>query len=145
MCWQTALTPLVLVHAPQRFWLLICSLLFLGLGLGLFYLPLPRVLFWSSVIFLGSALTAIGILWPAVLPGIVYGCEPGAAVLLVVVAFQWTLHERYRRKVVFMPGFTRLKPGSSLIRPGSSNRKRELSTVDEPPKRGSSISVEPKA
>jgi len=49
------------------------------------------------------------------------------------------LHERYRRQVVFMPGFTRVKSGSSLIRPGISNRKREVSTVDDPAQRGSSV------
>jgi len=93
---------------------------------------------------LAAGIVVVGILWPGLLPSIVYGCEPGAAVLVFLIALQWTLHERYRRKVVFMPGFTRLKPGSSLVHAGSSNRKRELSTVDEPPKRGSSVSKQPK-
>jgi hypothetical protein len=46
-------------------------------------------------------------------------------------------------RLVFLPGFKRLKPGSSLLR-GSSNRLREPSTVDEPaaappPAQGSSL------
>jgi hypothetical protein len=145
VCWQTALTPLVLIHAPLKLWLLLCSLTFLGLGVGLLYLPLGRLLFWFCVIVVGAAVTAVGVLWPFVLSNLIYGCELGALFLLLVVGLQWSLHERYRRKVVFMPGFTRLKPGSSLIHPGSSNRKREISTVDEPAKRGSSLSAEPKA
>jgi hypothetical protein len=145
VCWQTVLSPLVLLHAPERFWLLVCSLVVLGLGVGLIYVRLPRLFFWACVLMLAAGIVVIGILWPGLLPSIVYGCEPGAAVLIFLVALQWTLHERYRRKVVFMPGFTRLKPGSSLVHAGSSNRKRELSTVDEPPKRGSSVSKQPKA
>ena len=52
---------------------------------------------------------------------------------------QWMLQRRYHRQVIFMPGFTRLKPGSSLQRTGSRNVPRGQSTVDEPPKRGSSV------
>src|SRR5262249_43485292 len=79
--------------------------------------------------------TTIGVYSPAALPVIAYGCEPGALVLLVAVAAQWTLQRRYRRQVVLMPGFTRLKSGSSLIRSGSSNRPRDPSTIDEPRER----------
>jgi hypothetical protein len=42
------------------------------------------------------------------------------------------LHERYRRQVVFMPGFTRLKSKSSLIVNTPQPRPREPSTVDAP-------------
>jgi hypothetical protein len=59
-------------------------------------------------------------------------------VLAVVVATQWTLQQRYRRQVILMPGFARLKAGSSLIR-NSNNRPRDPSTIDEPPKRPSAI------
>jgi hypothetical protein len=45
----------------------------------------------------------------------------------------WVWQERYRRQLVFIPGFTRLKVGSSLIRNGkSSKRPREASTIDAP-------------
>jgi hypothetical protein len=46
---------------------------------------------------------------------------------------QWFFQRRYRRQVVFMPGFTRLATGSSLVKHGSSHRPRaEPSTVDAP-------------
>ena len=63
----------------------------------------------------------------------VYGAQPGIAAVLLVLAGIWMVQERYRRQVVFIPGFTRLKPGSSLVRTGkSSKRPRETSTIDAP-------------
>src|SRR5262249_60760641 len=102
-----------------------------------------RCVCWSLCALAGVGVSPLGLLAPAVLPALLYGCEPGAVVLLAVVGVQWLLHQRYRRQVVFMPGFSRVKSGSSLVRGGSSsNRKRELprepSTIDEPPQRGSS-------
>jgi len=134
-CWQASLEPLRLYHAPQQAWLLACSLAVLAAGLGLFWLPLARSLFWLLVSVLGLAVALAGLLWAGLLSLIVYGAEPGIVVLLAVLGLQWTLHQRYRRQLVFMPGFTRLKAGSSLVRgAGSSiNRPRiEPSTVDAP-------------
>ena len=42
------------------------------------------------------------------------------------------LQQHYRRQVVFLPGFSRLKAGSSLVRDGSHARPREPSTIDAP-------------
>jgi hypothetical protein len=137
LCWQTVPQPLTLVHVSQKTWLLVCSLLLLALGLALSFVPLShgpfRALCWMVVAALGLGAAAVAVLWPGVMPAVVYGCEPGFAVLVLVVAVQWMLQRRYRRQLVFMPGFTRLKPGSSLVRAGSSNRPREPSTVDVPP------------
>jgi hypothetical protein len=134
VCWQAALGPLALVYAPQRIWLLACSSILLALGLGLFLAPLSRALFWTCVVLFGAAVAVVGVYAPAALPAIAYGSEPGALVLLLAVAAQWIQHQRYRRQVIFMPGFTRLKAGSSLIR-GGGNVPRDPSTIDEPPKR----------
>ena len=43
---------------------------------------------------------------------------------------QALVHARYRRRVVFMPGFKRAKSGSSLIQT-SNHRGRELSTIEQ--------------
>jgi hypothetical protein len=139
VCWHTNLGTLPLVHVPQRYWLLACSLIFLTLGLGLLFTPMPRVLFWSCVTACGLVVALIGIFWPSTVPAVVYGCEPGVLVLVLVMGIQWMLYQRYRRQVVFMPGFKRVKQGSSLVR-GGSNQAREPSTVDEQPKRGNAIS-----
>jgi hypothetical protein len=144
--WQTTPGPFTLVPVPQQVWLLACSLGLLAAGLVLFFAPLPRVVFWVIASLLGVAVGAAGVLVPAALPAVVYGCEPGAVVLLLVLAVQGLLHHRYRRQVIFMPGFSRPKTGSSLLRGGSSHRRqeppREPSTIDEPPRRGSSSGSE---
>jgi hypothetical protein len=139
-CWRTDLEPLRLTHAPQQAWLLVCSLGLLAVGLGLFFLLVHRRLYWPVVLLLGVAAAAVGLLWPPVLAAVLYGCQPGLAVLLLVFGFHWLLQRRYRRQVVFLPGFTRVKKGgSSLIRSTPSHRPRgEPSTVDAPPMLGSS-------
>ena len=114
-------------------WLLACSLGFLVLGLTFYFTSLPRALFWALVVLLGLGGLAASLFWPGVLLAVLYGCEPGLVVLLIVVGVQWLLQRRYRRQLIFMPGFTRVAPGSSIMRGGSSNRHREPSTVDAPP------------
>lgn len=140
ICWQSIPAPVRVLHVPQQVWLLACSLTFLAIGLGLSFLPLPRSLFWALVAGLGMLVAAVSALWPSTLPLLTYGCEPAALVLLLVVCVQWTLHQRYRRRLIFLPSFTRVKGGSSLIRP-TSQPLREPSTVDQlPVRRGSSFS-----
>jgi hypothetical protein len=66
-----------------------------------------------------------------VLPVVLYGIQPGVLVLVLVGGFLWLRQHRYRRQLVFMPGFSRTSPGSSVMRAGSSHRPRgEPSTVD---------------
>ncbi len=137
--WQTVLRPVSIIHAPNQLWLFACSALLLGVGLGLMYAPLSRRQFGVVLIGLGVAVGLAAVWWPGVVPAVLYGCEPGLVVLLVILVVWWMLQRRYRRQVVFMPGFTRLKTGSSLVRRDSNNRPRgEPSTVDAPTKRESS-------
>ncbi len=131
VCSRTSLEPLRVLRLPRQLWLLLCSGLLLLLGLGLYFAPVSHVTFWAAVAALGLGALAAAVLWPAALPAVLYGCAPGALVLVVLLSFQWLLHQRYHRQVVFMPGFKRIKPGSSLVR-GGSNRSREPSTVDAP-------------
>jgi hypothetical protein len=130
VCWQTNQMPLTLWCVPQRLWLLFCSLVLLILGLGLFYARAPRTLFWLCLISMAGVVAAVGIFWPAALPAVVYGCEPGILVLLIALTVQAAVHARYRRRVVFMPGFQRAKSGSSLIQ-SNNHRGRELSTIEQ--------------
>jgi hypothetical protein len=135
--WRNGLEPLRLYHAPQQAWLLACSLVLLGIGLSFYFLPLPRGLFLGATMLLVLALSSAGLLWPGLLSALIYGCEPGALVLLAAIGWQWLLHRRYRRQLVFMPGFARLKASSSVTRGSSVVRKRtEPSTVDNPPGAG---------
>jgi len=131
VCWQTQLTPLAVVHLPDQAWLLLCSLAFLLVGLGLYLLTAtPR---WLAAAIAAVALVVIGtgVLWPALLPVTLYGSVPGLVVLALVIVFLWIRQHRYRRQLVFMPGFSRMAPGSSVMRSGGSSRlPREPSTVD---------------
>jgi hypothetical protein len=154
VCWQTALEPLGIVQAPHQLWLLVCSLLFLVLALGFCAVTVgnagrtlnagrKRRRWWAAGILLGVGLvlSLIGAaVWaPGVVTAVVYGCEPGLVVFLLILGVQWMLHQRYRRQVVFLPSFSRMKPSSSLVRKETGSRPRgEPSTVDAPPMRGSS-------
>jgi hypothetical protein len=132
--WQTTAGPLRFTHAPQQGWLLACSLTVLAGGLGASLLRWPHGLAWALALSMALVAAGVGLIWPNTLLSIVYGCEPGIVVLLLVFGAQWLLHQRYRRQVVFLPGFKRSKGGSALVRAGSSNRPRvgEPSTVDAP-------------
>jgi hypothetical protein len=138
--WQTTAGPLRVTHAPQQGWLLICSLALIAVGFVASLLKRPHGLGWLLALVVGLAAAGVGLFWPTVLSSVIYGCEPGVVVLLLVIGSQWLLHQRYRRQVVFLPGFKRTTGGSALLRSGSSNRPRagELSTVDAPPPVGGS-------
>jgi hypothetical protein len=129
--WRSSPEPLRLSHVPEQPWLLVCSLTLLIVGLALAFVALPRAVFWGVLASLGVGALLAGLFWPGVLGAVLYGCQPGALVLLPVLVVQWVMHRRYRRQVVFLPGFTRLKAGSSLVRGGRP--RGEPSTVDAVP------------
>jgi hypothetical protein len=138
VAWRMALEPFVVLHLPEQLWLLGCSLLLLLLGVALSLASRSRRRFWGLAGATGLGLAGVALWWPSGLPAIVYGSEPGAAVLAAVLSLQWMLHQRYRRQVVFLPAFTRLKAGSSLVRKeGGSRPHGEPSTIDAPAKRDS--------
>ncbi len=141
MFWQDQTAPIVLTQAPQQAWLLACSLGLLLLGLGVYAAARPREnghwasWFWPLLAVLALVVSVAALFWPAAFWAIVYGCEPGALVLLGVVAMQWMMHQRYRRQIVFLPSFSRGRAGSSLVRKPPVPRvpSGEPSTVDAPP------------
>jgi hypothetical protein len=146
-----AVEPLTVVHAPQSLWLLVCSLLLLACGLVLFLLVRPTS--GSGGLSLLIVAVVLGRLFqPTLTSALYYGCEPGLAVLLLALTLGllwWLLSwVQYRRQIVFLPSFTRGRPGSSIVRvvgPGSSPRPQpppsqphgEPSTVDLVPSAGS--------
>ncbi len=131
--WRPTLGPVQLVQVPWQGWFLLCSGVLLVVGLGLSFASLGRLLFWLVVSILLLGILAARFLWPSVVPLVVYGCQPGAVVLVILVTVQWFLQERYRRQLVFLPGFARVKAGSSLIRSQTASRPTGTSTVDAPP------------
>jgi len=131
---QPVLGSVSIGHLSQQTWLLSCSLLVVALGLALYFVPMRRMVLWVLLAVLGLTVLVAALLWPRTMPAILYGCQPGLVVLLVVIAVQWLLQRRYRHQLIFMPAFSRVMPGSSIIRnTGSGQRRHEPSTVDAPP------------
>src|SRR5207248_5091934 len=107
---------------------------------------------WSSDVC--SSDLAAGLVWlaaahPQPLALVLFAVQPGVAVLVVVLGVRWLLHRRYRRRVLFLPGFTATHgagatapPASALVRTGNGVRPRdgrarpgEPSTIDAPTSR----------
>lgn len=122
----------LLLHASRPMWLLLCSGLVLGVGLVLGLAPLSRTVFRLALVVLGLGLLAVGLVWRGWVPALVMGAQPGLVVLALLLGIQWLLQERYRRQLVFMPGFARAKANSSLLRASANQNRREASTIDAP-------------
>ncbi|MFL5340201.1 MAG: hypothetical protein ACJ8F7_08610, partial [Gemmataceae bacterium] len=128
-----SLTPLRLSHIPRTGWILACSLAVLAIGIAVAALRRVPLLFWLVVAALPLALGAGAVMWPQPVALALAAAPPGLIVLGVMLLVQWLLRSRYRRRVVFMPGFTRVPDvGSARSHVGSSLRRREPSTVDSP-------------
>jgi hypothetical protein len=133
--WPAGHEPQRVVHQPRPIWVLLCSGALVALFLGLYFLPLRRGGLALALGLLGLGALALGLTWPALMPGLFYGVQPGLAVVAFLLLAVWLLQERYRRQLVFIPGFTRLKAGSSLMRTRtakSGQRPRDASTIDAP-------------
>jgi hypothetical protein len=147
VCWREGSEGVLVTHLPQQTWLLLCSLAVLLLGIGLGWLgwwafgesgkakrsrtagPVVFVLVLGGLAF--GALCA-ALIRPTLVGQVVYGCQPGLLVLLLLAGVQWALHERRRRQVLFLPSFSRTRTGSSM---GRKNQPRPPS--GEMPARGS--------
>ncbi len=137
-CWRDRPEPLVVTHAPQQGWLLACSLATLGVGFSLLVVANARrgdqIRGWFLPLLAvsGTALAVAALLWPSVVAAIAYGCEPGAAVLAVVVPTLWLQHERERRRRAYPASFSRGRPASSssLHRAEAIREFGEPSTMD---------------
>jgi hypothetical protein len=129
----------------RALWFMICSGIVLLVGLELAVLPRraasgldgrrsdSKRRVWLAIggLVVASG-AALGWLWPSLLTAALYGAIPGLVIVLFLLLSQWLLHERYKRQLLFMPGFTRIKGGSSLIKSTSNNRGAEQSTIDAP-------------
>jgi hypothetical protein len=149
--------PLTVTHAPQQLWLLVCSLVLVACGLGLFLWLRPAANGTGSPAkWIGAAVALLMVLTVGVVVGrflqptltaaIFYGCLPGAVVLVFAFVVHLLMQEHHRRQIVFLPSFTRGRTGSSIVRTntGSTSRPQpgshphgEPSTVDLPPPVGS--------
>src|SRR5262249_61656552 len=115
VCSRTSLEPLRLLRMPRQAWFLLCSGVLLAVGLGLSFAPLSHYGFWLVAAALGLAVVAAGVLWPSVLPAVLYGCEPGAAGLLLLLGGAGALPPPHPPAGGVL---ARLQPGQSRPAPG---------------------------
>lgn len=145
--WHDGPGGVTVTHAPRLAWLLACSLALALVGLATWRLSFPTAsgrgatAAWLAALALIVAAIVAVLLRPMLAAEVAYGCLPGLAVLAVLGVAQWLGHERYRRQIVFLPSFSRARPGSSLTRPEPPPRPAhgEPSTVDVPRSVGSSV------
>lgn len=126
---RAGLEPMQVIALPRMAWLMVCSATALLIGLAL--LSAARLRAWRIWI---AFVAAVAMLWlgmfnQTLAAALAFGMEPGLAILAVLFAAHGLRAVRYRRRMLFMPGFTRTRPGSSLIRGG---KRQQASTIDAP-------------
>lgn len=126
---QRRLEPAALLLMARPLWLLLCSGAVLLLGLVLLLTHAPRFLAWLCAGLVVLGLFALAWLYPALLGYLFYGAQPGLVAFILLCGVQWLIRQNYRRQMVFLPGFSRLKAGSSLTKAPVT---REPSTIDAP-------------
>jgi hypothetical protein len=122
---------LKLLLVPQRQWLVLCSVAALAAGLG----AASAARTWSRVIVvaLGLGLGALALWWPGLMPAILFGIQPGIVVLTILLGVLWLRRRRWRRQVVMLPGFSRTRSHSSLVRAqGVATTPREINPRESP-------------
>ncbi len=130
--------PQRLLFVPRTAWLLACSGALLLAALLLLLVDLPRWSLWLAPAVLAALVLVVGAQWPALLPLLLFGGVPGLLVLVVLLGAHWLMQERYRRRMVMLPGFSRTQPASSVTSANSS--PREAPATDKPALAGSKSS-----
>jgi hypothetical protein len=132
---QPTMQPLSFVVVSRSVALLVGSFVVLAFGLAAVRVKTGwRV---AGTVALAIALTWLAVVRPQLLAMFLYVAQPGAAVLVAVLLARWLIQRRFRRRVLFLPGFTRPSTAeSSLVRNGPLSRvQREPSTIDAPTSR----------
>ena len=130
---RASLEPLRVFRVPKAMWFLICSGTVLLVGFLIYVFPPPPTGWLALVAIALAGVATTGWLWPTILPAVIYGAAPGLLVLGVLLLLQWLMHERYKRQLLFLPGFTRVKTAALLPKANGVQRGREASTIDAPP------------
>jgi hypothetical protein len=128
-----------IVHVPEQFWLLACSLVLVAGTLAIWLLARARrngfgqrLAIWGILVGAVCAVVVAAIIFPGLGIALIYGVQPGVVVLSFVAVVYWAVHRRYRRQVVFMPGFQRVKADSSLSRSSQQRKRTEAANIELP-------------
>lgn len=110
---------------PLPLWLLIFSGVFLAVFFGVFFISRVG---WGVVLGLtvsAASLVAACLYYPAAVPPAVLRFATFIAFIVGIV--HWILQERYRRQLVFLPGFQRVANESAVTR--SKSMKKPVTEV----------------
>ncbi len=142
---QVSLNVVTVYYLPRTWVLLGCSGLFLIVALGGYLSPLPRWVFWPTLMGLALIAFMVAMILPAFVPPILFGAQPGMVLFALFAAGHWLVQERQRRHLAFPAGFSRTKPGSTMVRTSPSKSPHEPSTVDEPDALPAAVAEKPTA
>ncbi|MBM3996685.1 MAG: hypothetical protein FJ303_21405 [Planctomycetes bacterium] len=120
-------------HLPRSWWMLIGSSILVIVVLGPYFSPLPSLAYWLLMLGIGLAVLIASVVFPAAVTPLWFGAQPGAVLCLLFILGHLLIQEQYRRQLIFLPGFTRTKPGLTMVRTKAAQEPREASTVDAPP------------
>ena len=130
---QTGPGALRFVVIPRPLASLVASLVVVALGLAALRWGGPRT---GTVVAAGfvAVIAAAAVVWPRLAAHLLAASQPGVAVFVCVLAVRWALQHRYRRRVLFLPSFTRTQPPASSAQRASINARSrvEPSTIDVP-------------
>ncbi|MCS6976205.1 MAG: hypothetical protein NZM31_04225, partial [Gemmatales bacterium] len=113
------LDPPTILVVPKTLWTFLLSAVVFVVAVTLFYLPRPLALALTLLV-VTAGLTMFFWKYPLWL-GVVYGIQPGLAISAVILGWAWLRRRRWRRKVAYLPGFTRSSTATALTR-SSVNR-----------------------
>jgi len=104
----------VVLSCSQSLWLLAGSMAVLMLGVIWYYLPTRLGVVFMVPLLVGFIVLAV--VAPQVWVAVIYSAQPGLIVAVLLLGLVWVQQQRWRRRVVMLPGFKRVAPGSSRAR-----------------------------
>ena len=84
------------------------------LGVIWYYLPTRLGVVFMVPLLVGFIVLAV--VAPQVWVAVVYSAQPGLLVAVLLLGLVWVQQQRWRRRVVMLPGFKRVAQGSSRTR-----------------------------
>lgn len=111
-----SLDPPSILTVPRMLWTLAWSSLLFIVAVLMFYAPRSLSV---AVLFSATCLLLALLFWNAQVGlAAIYGMQPGAALAIGLLSLAWARRQRWRRKVTYLPGFTR--SSAEVVRTRSS-------------------------
>lgn len=99
---------------PLLGWALLCSVLAFVLGIAVLLVPRRHAYLWAVPALVVVLWLAVN--YPGAVSYVLLGMQPGLVAWVVTASMVWLSRQRWQRKVLLLPGFSRTKSGSSVAR-----------------------------